>query len=1254
MRMVGIVFAAWICLAANAGAADSSTPSVGRGMAKSCNCFPMPVVNTSDKPAKEIVQYQLDLNDLETIFSNRDLVYGSSESADAALRQAIDPDGSLGLYKGGAPHKTTGIKLKEGWGSSYLIHGPPPLPSQAVIRQNLQAALARIQAAKAAGLPPPSPRKLAPGQKQISYDPSVRTSHTSGVLTAASTLRAPSAYANSLLLTIARCNKYGEPSLGLRKSSILLLRLLLDLGSITRKIGSTPSHPINLQFGSSAPAPLPVDRQEWLHGEGGTVRFHLSRLIQNTGPATLAIVAEHAKGNTQPDQKSYLKLDVFDLANAVLDVVRPESEDGKETALLSLRIVKNTERTGADSLTLLALIEAASGSQKFGGNAKPGSEQDSIACKAYNTLVASVDSANPDEEAGELIRARMLEEAQGVAGYVGTAGGIPDSLRRPNARRLQAEGLVEREALITAGFGSADEARRVTNTLFSAYSYTFDDSHFPRENAPPPRDAAQVEAKRLFEKEAIKSLMTEAGGANRDTFRSTVAAVVQSWIAPLQNSSPDRLNASQKRLLADWNSGSPVVALGAVGAPCPGESCSSRMKKEQPEAEEENFEADATIEIHNKLVGIVGAKSLDSVCLEEPYFIVVRIPTTDSASNAPSIQVKLTPNSPAWTKMHIGSPATQTTVTLKNRGSGPDGRIIFANPKPITIKKGGEGTSPFDVHNGSSVAAEYGDEGIKFNVYDDENEQAIGRAYHSLLVLQAYYNAVLQSPNVPAKDKTPDGWVHKKLKAVGNALYILTYDPGKDPNTPITPLSKGMIGEGYLGFLQGPPSEWNNPMNCGSLPGQGFPGADARFKSKISYDSCEEAQVVKGAFYFAAEKQSVAAFASLRQLNIMLVNVTAQSVCFETATAVAGPVIANEACNQDFVGLLLGDTPKEEQLDVTDQFLSGVGNHLPLVLHGAQLAWDLHQLPMGEEFGSKNKMPTALAEGVEDEFAALRSKDLELATDISEIQTNTDKLWDETATFRVNEDASIPGARSTAPDDLTRVGSPKTAGGPNKLDVKRQISRPGYAMQVENNTCELTNLEQSRREAFPNAPKRNGGQLISRAKQLSQEEGWLNYRLKKMTANNDLDDIYIPATDKYDGGTTTDGAMYFAMKDGAQVWRPGGKCNVKDYVLQLQKKRHLLVAINVAPPGHEKVWHSVRITEIFQDHRGNFWIEYGDPANGKFWYADACTFEDHTKYNSVLVLDWSKAQAAAQGLSAPGASTRSVRAPPKIKTPRTR
>ncbi len=322
-------------------------------------------------------------------------MYGGSWSkALAALAHEIDPPGALGIWDGPAPRVEATVALEEGGLTSFVLTGKP--------------------------LPP------ARGGNPWRYaaDPAV--------------------VMGAILHTIARINKYGEPEFHLRDD-------LLRLG-----------HALSGDFRD-----LPIDAARPA-GDAARIKPSVARLvlinaIQAVEPRALARRRASAQAANIPFEKALaigtaqdaLNLDLFDVANAALDVLLSVDDEGKERGVLGFTPIE------AEGLaTRLAALAAAR--PIFGGAAEPNSLQDVIGCKAFAILITL---AGLRIELAEQLRNELLQLFLAAAGEIDwkAAGGNIDA----SLPEIRSDVAVAQAALLAAGGAKTrEEAERIAYALF--------------------------------------------------------------------------------------------------------------------------------------------------------------------------------------------------------------------------------------------------------------------------------------------------------------------------------------------------------------------------------------------------------------------------------------------------------------------------------------------------------------------------------------------------------------------------------------------------------------------------------------------------------------------------------------------------------------------------------------------------------------------------------------------------------------------
>ncbi|MGH9809416.1 MAG: hypothetical protein ACRD9W_19550, partial [Terriglobia bacterium] len=248
---------------------------------------------------------------------------------------------------------------------------------------------------------------------------------------------------NAILNTIARSNKYGEPEYHLRSDLLLLAHALAgDLVDLPLDAARSVTDVGRLKTTASA-------------------RRAVFGAIEAVRPQSLATRQAQAKAGNAAFQtlivgtaQDALKLDLFDVANAALDVLLSVDDKGKQHGVLSF------SRPEADEVAA-ALLELAAARPFFGGPAEPNSPQDLIGCKAFAILVALAGSRI---EGAEQLRNAVLQYS------IGSALGLDVAiagLGQNTIAKVRADVAVSQAALVAVGrMETGIEAERTAYALF--------------------------------------------------------------------------------------------------------------------------------------------------------------------------------------------------------------------------------------------------------------------------------------------------------------------------------------------------------------------------------------------------------------------------------------------------------------------------------------------------------------------------------------------------------------------------------------------------------------------------------------------------------------------------------------------------------------------------------------------------------------------------------------------------------------------
>jgi hypothetical protein len=324
----------------------------------------------------------------------------------------------------------------------------------------------------------------------------------------------------ALLNTLARINKYGEPEQDLRKATLAVLRFLAsDLASVPADIAQRDP------------------RALYLSAVGSRARTQVLNALALARPRD--VDARLARGgvpalNVAPSDRAELKLDVFDLANAALEVMWA-SDDPQRMRLIRLQGM-DVVRYATGTLATLAAARP-----QFGGRLTAGAEQDAVACRAYSTLAALADTrVEGSSTARSLLFDLMIDGIS--AARVGKADQVP----MLNATRA---------AFLWAGVADKQEADHAVDTLVSVAMAGHDDD---------------VPAMNLEIATTLRALVLYAGAPDRDTLRGYMGGIVQARMDELQKRVDAGFNiagAQDRKIVEAWKAAAGRVTL---ANPAPG------------------------------------------------------------------------------------------------------------------------------------------------------------------------------------------------------------------------------------------------------------------------------------------------------------------------------------------------------------------------------------------------------------------------------------------------------------------------------------------------------------------------------------------------------------------------------------------------------------------------------------------------------------------------------------------------------------
>ena len=416
-----------------------------------CECPVIAPIATSINPDLGKVYQELDFPALEAIFSNRATFYdGDWYAALAALAHDIDPTGAWQIWSKGTPAPKALAGLQEGGLAGLLISGSLT----------------------------PTKRGDNPWRGQ-----------TSGRV-----------IMMAMIATVARANKYGEPTFRLRESVLRGARFLFD------DLAAVP-----LSIEQSVGRARTVKSVAY-DARGGLIAS--LRGPQRSPEEQAKILAERVKSRP----KDVLPLDLYDEANAALDILASLNEKGQ--IYLSSTFREN------DSAALVAeLVNLAAQRQIFGGSAQPGTPQDAVACKAFAILSKMIDADSKDGERFRNEIFRMFAEA------VYSFDAKPTNIVPTDPPHMLD---VTRTFLVQAGVASAEEAVKRAKYLFEladSWSLSHSDTRV---------DAVLT---------TMRAVAAYSGGAGRDSHRDDFMRGFDELFAKLalRTGSPDSV-----QLIAKW------------------------------------------------------------------------------------------------------------------------------------------------------------------------------------------------------------------------------------------------------------------------------------------------------------------------------------------------------------------------------------------------------------------------------------------------------------------------------------------------------------------------------------------------------------------------------------------------------------------------------------------------------------------------------------------------------------------------------
>jgi hypothetical protein len=318
-----------------------------------------------------------------------------------------------------------------------------------------------------------------------------------------------------VLKTLARSNKYGEPEFGLRKDLLRIARWMAgDLASTKEEAIRAGGKGAEVARLASAAG---IALRSYLSASPRDI--DLRRKSPRGGDPLLLVEPANAPRDT-------LRLDVFDMADAALDVLLSVDEDGKLSGLPAARTGSAAASLAPREIVRL-LVGLASARTNFGGEAPRNSIQDVIACKAFTILVTLAQSTDGEAYRDALSLFLVVSD---------------DDKRGP-------EHAVARAAFILAGVHSTAEADRTAKLLMGNVIV----NRRGADKDAAPADVARLEAVMV----TIRAIDAYAGGAEGAEYRRRMANALDKEFDGLRQRVKGGIGSAQEGRLADmWEASS--------------------------------------------------------------------------------------------------------------------------------------------------------------------------------------------------------------------------------------------------------------------------------------------------------------------------------------------------------------------------------------------------------------------------------------------------------------------------------------------------------------------------------------------------------------------------------------------------------------------------------------------------------------------------------------------------------------------------
>ncbi len=1033
----------------------ASTTGAGESQRPSdtCGCPMIKPLAPPEAPAAGKVELEMTYTDIEDQFSNRARAYKDNwDKAFAALDAAIDPKGLLHLARAPAPARED--------------LDAPPLREGYLSRQLIE------------GPAPP----IRPGTRQSPAEANARLQSQLG----------SQRLTLMLVNTIARANKYGPSGAGLPDAAIRAARYLVDdLARASVEL----SDPRSLYIGKVQSDAFGM----------------LMDLLSVATPFRQEDRAKRSPKAPSPGRRDLLPLDDFDRANAVLDVYL--SSDGHEEHGI---FTPPRGDASHDTNKLVRIFVALAAARKeFGGNAAPGSPQDAVACKAFNTLVRIADArvAGTAKMRSELFELLALTSAY----YSNESAARNGDHEAPEPAMF----AVTRSALTVAGAADEAEAKSTVDRLFEVML-----AH---------ASAGVGDLERMID--VLKFYRAHAGGDSRPTARADVAAEIQRRLEYLQKRKDAGVGSrTETQVLEHWNT--QEVTAGNSQSPqpaCPPPGqCEKEIAKEKPTLVAEEWETTGSIVFRPAGPRAVDATT-DSLLRAEQFYVELRVPIDRARGDSADVTLR---------NARTGKTQMLRVVT---RSSVPAAPGSLAEGSPFTTYMNPEGALlDLATENGDVVVAEFpGVRAAWVDVFDDDFKRTIDRVERGLRAIEIELRATTGS----AANAT---LVKNKLQMIANARAFLAYRSRPNDRFFYTDRSRAYIGLAYLRLLN------QSSFDQGVISADYAAGADARFPGVV-YSYREESQDVNLALQRVNEQAQAAVLTGLAQGAIGLYRTALTAQCFE---------LGGIWCPENYWVLTTGTTVTGEQMSVEDLALFGINLAIPLVFKGAGKLAELQYYSAAQyapsavqkelEAGRAAALQAMAAEAKEAWLIERRSEIIAReGTAAAELARGEVQIGSKRAFFVVPKKARFSGGRILIPQN-TDPSAPRN-------------------YQITDDGCLLVAFEEARRTARqkPRSWKQSLDLAYERSVTVETDpssgaQRWkvdLIYRPASVSAP-DLTGTYFSKFERY---MELDGAELLKVERGHRF-------NTADLELALSRQRQVIVGVRYpdSNTGHALLLREIR------------------------------------------------------------------------------